>query len=56
MLQNLSVKAIAGMLAAVGAKSMRVRGQGFKEQSRWVLPPEEFDPLEYQPHDGGSSV
>jgi hypothetical protein len=54
MFQNLSVKAIAGMLAAVGAKSMRVRGQGFKEQSRWVLPPEEFDPREYKRHDGGS--
>jgi hypothetical protein len=47
MFQNLSVKAIAGMLAALGAKSLRVRGQGFKEQSRWVLPPEEFDPREY---------
>ncbi len=47
MFQNLSVKAIAGMLAALGAKSMRVRGLGFKEQSRWVLPPEEFDPREY---------
>lgn len=45
--QNLSVKAIAGMLAALGAKSMRVRGQKFKEQSRWVLPAEEFDPGEY---------
>lgn len=47
MFQNLSVKAIAGMMAALGAKSMRVRGQGFKEQSRWVLPQEEFDPREY---------
>lgn len=47
MFQNLSVKALAGMLAALGAKSMRVRGQGFKEQSRWVLPPEEFDAREY---------
>jgi hypothetical protein len=47
MFQNLSVKAIAGMLAALGAKSMRVRGQKFKEQSRWVLPAEEFDPREY---------
>lgn len=47
MFQNLSVKAIAGMLAALGAKSMRVRGQGFKEQSRWVLPSEEFDAREY---------
>jgi len=47
MFQNLSVKAIAGMLAALGSKSMRVRGQGFKEQSRWVLPAEEFDAQEY---------
>jgi hypothetical protein len=47
MFQNLSVKAIAGMLAALGAKSIRVRSQRFKEQSRWVLPAEEFDPREY---------
>ena len=44
--QALSVKAVAGMLSALGAKSMRHRGARFKEQSRWVLP-EEFDPADY---------
>jgi hypothetical protein len=44
--QALSVKAVAGMLSALGAKSMRHRGAKFKEQSRWVLP-EEFDPADY---------
>ena len=51
--QALSVKAVAGMLSALGAKSMRHRGAKFKEQSRWVLP-EEFDPADYstqkEPH------
>ena len=44
--QALSVKAVAGMLSALGAKSTRHRGARFKEQSRWVLP-EEFDPADY---------
>ena len=52
--QNLPVKAIAGMLSALGAKSIRVRGPKFKDQSRWVLPLSEFEPGEYQPHDGGN--
>ena len=54
--QNLPVKAIAGMLSALGAKSIRVRGPKFKDQSRWVLPLSEFEPAEYQPHDGGQPV
>lgn len=51
--QNLSVKAVAGMLSALGAKSIRVRGPKFKDQSRWVLPIVEFDPTEYHQHEGG---
>jgi hypothetical protein len=47
MLQILSVKAVASMLGALGGKSIRVRGQKFKEQSRWVLPLDQFDPAEY---------
>jgi hypothetical protein len=46
--QNLSVKAIASMLGAMGGKQIRVRGQKFREQSRWLLPVEKFDPAEYQ--------
>ena len=30
-----------------GGKSIRVRGQKFKEQGRWVLPLDQFDPAEY---------
>jgi hypothetical protein len=47
MLQILSVKAVASMLGVLGGKSVRVRGQKFKEQGRWVLPPDQFDPAEY---------
>lgn len=35
--QNLSVKAIASMLAAIGARNIQVRGKTFKPQSRWIL-------------------
>jgi hypothetical protein len=45
--QNLSVKAIASMLSVMGGKQVRVRGQRFREQSRWLLPVEQFDPSEY---------
>lgn len=47
--QNLSIKAVAALLGALGAKGMRVRGAKFKEQSRWALPVDEFDPCEYYP-------
>jgi hypothetical protein len=47
MLQMLSVKAVASMLKALGGKSIRVRGQKFKEQGRWALPLDLFDPAEY---------
>jgi hypothetical protein len=49
--QNLSVKAIASMLAVMGGKQVRVRGQRFREQSRWLLPVEQFDPREYSAHE-----
>jgi hypothetical protein len=46
--QGASVNAVAGKLSALGAKSIRVRGCGkFKDQSRWALPLDEFDPNEY---------
>ena len=32
---------------ALGGKNIRVRGSKFKEQSRWSLPIEEFDPADY---------
>jgi hypothetical protein len=28
-----------------------VRGQRFREQSRWLLPVEQFDPREYSAHE-----
>jgi hypothetical protein len=49
MLQMLSVKAIAATLRALGGKSIRVRGQKFKEQGRWLLPLDQFDPARYSP-------
>jgi hypothetical protein len=45
--QNLSVRAVAAMLSVIEAKSVRVRGKGFKEQGRWELPVSEFDPADY---------
>ena len=45
--QNLSPKSAVAMLAALGAKAERVRGRGFKEQSRWFLPVNEFDPADF---------
>ncbi len=54
--QNLSVKAVAGMLSALGAESIRVRGPKFKDQSRWVLPVNEFDPQEYPQTGGGETA
>jgi len=47
--QTLSVKAVASMLGALGGKSIRVRGANFREQSRWMLPVDQFDPAEYSP-------
>jgi len=46
-LQNLSVKAVASMLAAVGAKSIRVRSAKNGEQGRWLLPADQFNPADY---------
>ena len=45
--QNLSVRSVAAMLSAIGAKAVRVRGKKIREQSRWELPLEEFDPSDY---------
>jgi len=64
--QNLSVIKVAGMLSALGAKSIRVRGSKFKDQSRWALPlPGDhkdevpgncFDPADYPQHEGDGHV
>jgi hypothetical protein len=45
--QSLSVKAMASMLAAIGAKNIRVRGSKGREQGRWMLPVTEFDPADF---------
>ena len=47
MFQNLTVKAVGSMLKALGGKHIRVRGSRHKEQSRWSLPINEFDPEDY---------
>jgi hypothetical protein len=54
--QNLSIKAVASMLGVLGGKSIRVRGAKFKEQSRWILPVDQFDPAEYSPRKEETSV
>jgi hypothetical protein len=40
----------------LGAKSIRVRGPKFKDQSRWLLPLSEFQPDEYRPPEEGGHV
>jgi hypothetical protein len=45
--QALSVKALASMLSAMGAEQMTVPVKR-REQSRWLLPIEYFDPADYQ--------
>jgi hypothetical protein len=45
--QSLSVKAVASMLSAIGAKNIRVRGAKGREQGRWMLPVTEFDPADF---------
>jgi len=54
--QALSMVAVVAMLSAVGAKVERVRGKNFKEQSRWMLPLDEFDPADYQSSMSGGSA
>jgi hypothetical protein len=49
--QNLSVKAIASMLSAIGAQSIRVRGAKIREQGRWLLPVDQFDPADFTPQE-----
>ena len=44
---NLSVKAIASMLSAIGAQSIRVRGAKIREQGRWLLPVDQFEPADF---------
>jgi hypothetical protein len=45
--ENHSVKAVASMLAALGASSTRIRNVRLRDQSRWVLPLNEFDPKDF---------
>ena len=44
---NLSLKAVASMLAAIGATNIRIRATQFRDQSRWLLPQDEFPPSRY---------
>lgn len=54
--QHISIHVVVGMLTAVGAKMERVRGKKFKEQSRWMLPLEHFDPADYASVAAGGAV
>jgi hypothetical protein len=35
------------MLSAIGAQNIRVRGAKIREQGRWLLPRDQFDPAEF---------
>ena len=39
--------AVASMLAAIGATNIRIRATQFRDQSRWLLPQDEFPPSRY---------
>jgi hypothetical protein len=48
---NLTVKAAASMLGAIGAKKTdKFRNTRLNRQSRWALPSSEFDPAEIKPN------
>ena len=49
----LSLKRIASILAALGARARRVQGRKIQEQSRWLLPKELFPAAEYGPSTPG---
>lgn len=53
--QGISIPVVVGMLTAVKAKVERVRGK-FKEQSRWMLPLEHFDPADYPSAATGGTI
>ncbi len=44
---SLTVKAIAQMLTVLGARSVRIRGARLRDQSRWLLPKDMFDPADF---------
>ena len=44
---SLTVKAIAQMLTVLGAQSVRIRGARLRDQSRWLLPKDLFDPADF---------
>src|SRR5262245_12087093 len=47
--QDLTVRAITALLAKIGAKHYRERIGRSNDQSRWLLPVEEYPPEEYTP-------
>jgi hypothetical protein len=51
-LENLSVKHVAAMISVLGGEPVRLRRRGFREQSRWALPVNEFDPKHYSAEAG----
>ena len=53
--QAISIPTVVAMLSAAGAKVERVRGK-FEEQSRWMLPLDEFDPADYASSMPGGST
>jgi hypothetical protein len=47
---NLTIKALAQMLTVLGARSVRIRGSKLRDQSRWLLPADMFDPVDFTAH------
>ena len=53
--ENQPIKAVASMLTAIGASSTRVKAGRFRDQSRWLLPLNEFAPDDYTVAGGENS-
>ena len=49
---NISVRSVSGMLSALGAQPVRVRGKRY-DQDRWAIPIEEFGPADFPQNEGG---
>lgn len=47
MMQNLPPQKLANLMSTLGAKSVRIRAKK-RDQYRWELPVEEFDPADYE--------
>jgi len=51
--ENRPIKEVTAMLSALGGSSTRLKRTRLRDQSRWLLPPNEFPPADYASAGGG---